>query len=254
MKKRAVIVLSIFLLVTLACNLQAGNPTTQAPDEKQQDSGPSSQAIRISEGLASLNSYRMTTTLITKGPLPTDSATIVIETQRSQEQDARYTRITQTSVKTGAEDPVTSESELYRIGNDQCSSSSGEWSWTSMPANQAEILDLTMNMLDFTPINDNPTFVGEETVNDIPANHFTFSVAGLGVESGAEVTANQGDYWLAVDGQYYVKYSLVLETVMDPETNVLHMETLIDLTDINQPVDIAFPQACLDVKLVTPEP
>jgi hypothetical protein len=35
---------------------------------------------------------------------------------------------------------------------------------------------------------------------------------------------------------------------------MFHMETLIDIKDINQPVDIAFPQTCLDAKLATPEP
>ena len=29
-----------------------------------------------------------------------------------------------------------------------------------------------------------------------------FKVAGLGEKSGAVVNANQGEYWLAVDGQY----------------------------------------------------
>jgi hypothetical protein len=101
---------------------------------------------------------------------------------------------------------------------------------------------------------DKPTFVAAETVNGIPTNHFTFKISTLGIKSGAEVTANQGDYWLAVDGQYIVKYTLVAETVVDSQTNMFHMETLIDVKDINQPVDIAFPQACLDAKMATPEP
>ena len=136
--------------------------------------------------------------------------------------------MTQNSVKTGEEAQAASETELYRIGNDQCSSQSGEWSWTSMAANQAEMMDLIMNMIDFTPVIDDPTFVAEEVINGVPSNHFSFSVTGLGIESGAEVTINQGDYWLAVDGQYIIKYSLVLETVMDPQTNIIHMEISID--------------------------
>jgi hypothetical protein len=101
---------------------------------------------------------------------------------------------------------------------------------------------------------DNPTFVAQETVNGIPVNHFTFTVSGLGVKSGAQVNANQGDYWLAVDGQYIVKYSLVVETSSDPQTNVMHEEISIDLNQINQPISIAFPQGCLDASLVTPTP
>ncbi len=263
MKKRIVISLSLIVLVTLACSLPSlGNPTQQGtqqgteqvPGEETQVDAHPSQPVPISEGLASLNSYRITITIISRGPTPEDSSTTVIETQRSQDLDARYTRITQTVLVPGEAEPSTSVTEFYRIGYDQCSYSGDEWSWESMAPNEAEMLDIMMNMLNFTPIIDNPTFVAEETINGIQSNHFSFSVTGLGVESGAEVTANQGDYWLAQDGQYIVKYSLVMETVMDPQTNNISMETLIDMNDINQPVNIAFPQVCLDASLVTPEP
>ncbi len=264
MKKRMVIFLSLLVMMVLACNLSSGT-TPQAPGTTPQASGttpqgngnkpvgtPPANPVSISEGLASLNSYQMTTTITSKGPTPEDSSTYVIESQRSKDQNARYTHMTQTSVKKG--EPSSGETELYRIGNDQCSNSSGDWSWTSMAPNQAEMMDIMMNMLDFTPIIDNPTFVAAETVNGIISNHFSFKVTGLGVKSGAEVTVNQGDYWLAVDGQYIVKYILVLETSMDPQTNVLHEEISIELNQINQPVNIAFPQTCLDASLVTPTP
>jgi hypothetical protein len=264
MKNRIVIFLLALVVMTLACTLLSpGNPdpTLQVPGgETPVGTSPSpigtpeSQPVRISDGLASLNSYRITITFISRGPTPEDSSTIVIETQRSQEQDARYTHMTQATVKKGVEASSNQVTELYRIGNDQCSNQDGEWSWTSMAPNQAEMIDLMMNMFDFTPIIDFPNFVAQEEVNGIPSNHFSFSVAGLGVESGAEVTINQGDYWLAVDGQYIIKYSLILETVVDPQTNIIHMETFIDMNDINQPVNIVFPQACLDAALVTPEP
>ena len=123
-----------------------------------------------------------------------------------------------------------------------------------MAPNEKEMMDVMTNMLNFTPRIDNPTFVAQETVNGIPTNHFTFKISGLGANSGATVNANQGDYWLAVDGQYIIKYGLVLETSMDPQTDVLHVEISIDLNQINQPVNIAFHQGCLDASLVTPTP
>jgi hypothetical protein len=261
MKKRTVIFITVLVMVTLACSMikidygtQPG--TQQAPGgETQGDNTHPSQPVSIAKGLASLNSYRATISFTTKGPDPLTSSTIVFETQRSQEQDARYTKMTSTNVKKGVAEPSSGASESYRIGNDQCTNSSDTWSWTSMPPNEAEMMDLVMNVLDVTPMIDNPTFVAAEMVNNIPTNHFSFKVTGLGVKSGANVTTNQGDYWLAVDGQYIVKYSLVAETVMDPQTNIIHMETLIDVKDINQPVNIAFPQACLDAKAAaTPVP
>jgi hypothetical protein len=174
--------------------------------------------------------------------------------QRSQDQDAGHTNLKLTIKDDGGGDPTTSESDMYQIGNDQCSGSEEDWSWTTMTPNQKEMIDLTKNMLGFTPLIDSPTFIGQEMVNNILSNHFTFKISGLGVSSGAEVTANQGDYWLAIDGQYIIKYTLILETSMDPQTNVLREEISIDLDQINQPVDIAFPQTCLDASQVTPEP
>lgn len=285
MNKRIAVLLAVLMMVTMACSLtDTMNPAHTPPDnsnapEGQAPNNPTNptkkapvnparptptlkptietdnpQPVSISEGLASLNSYVMTYSIMTKGPDPAISSTYLIETQRSQKQSARYTHITSSQTKKGSDSPTQGDSEIYRIGNDQCSRSSDKWSWNSMPANQAEMMDVMMNLMEFTPVVDKATFVAKETVNGIPSKHFTFKITGLGVKSGAEVTANKGDYWLAVDGQYIVRYSLVLETVVDPETNVMHMETLIDLKNINQPVSIAFPQACLDAKAATPTP
>ena len=256
MKKRIVIFLTVLVMATLACSMLTIDLGTQPAIQPGTQPGGNNAALPVSvaKGLASLNSYRTTISIITKGPDPTDSSTIVVETQRSQEQDARYTKMTSTNVKKGVAEPSSGASEFYRIGNDQCTNSSDTWSWTSMPPNEAEMMDLVMNVFDVTPMIDNPAFVADETVNNIPSKHYTFKVTGLGAKSGANVTANQGDYWLAVDGQYIVKYSLVVETVVDPKTSIVHMETLIDVKDINQPVNIAFPQACLDAKMATPAP
>jgi hypothetical protein len=76
----------------------------------------------------------------------------------------------------------------------------------------------------------------------------------LGVKSGAVVKANQGDYWLAVDGQYIVKYTLILETSMSADSEVFHEEISMELNQVNQPISISFPQSCLDASKVTPTP
>ncbi len=258
MKKRMVIFLSLLVMVTLACNLSAV-PTSQAPGSTPQGNGnqpvgtPPANPVSINDGLGSLNSYQMTVVFKSIGPDPAQSSTITMETQHSKDTNASYTHLNISVVNKGGGDPSNTDSNIYRIGNDQCSGSGEDWTWTTMTPNQAETLDIIKNMLGITPLIDSPTFVAPETVNGIPSNHFTFKVSGLGVTSGAEVRANQGDYWLAVDGQYIVKYVLVLETSMDPQT-VLHEETSIELNQVNQPVNIAFPQTCLDASKVTPTP
>jgi hypothetical protein len=272
MKKKLVLILSLLVMLTLACNLSSA-PASQAPGNPTQGNTPQSNPIQpantsnpqpagtppanpvsINEGLASLNSYKMTINYKSIGPDPSDSSTTAMEIQRSSDKDARYLHSTGTTVKAGGGDPSNTDTTMYQIGNDVCDGSGTDWTWTTQLPNQTEMTELVQNMVSLTPLIDNPTFVGPETVNGIPANHFTFKVSGLGAKSGAAVNANQGDYWLAVDGQYIVKYNLVLETSMGPSVDVIHEEFAMDLTQVNQPVNIAFPQTCLDASKVTPTP
>jgi len=262
MKKKLLFILSLLIMLALACNLST-NPTSQVPGNGNQPgnssnpkpgSTPPANPVSINEGLSSLNSYEMTINYKSIGPDPAESSTTVMEMQRSNDQNARYTHYTETSVKAGGGDPSNTESSIYQIGNDQCDGSGTDWTWTTQLPNQTEMNGLVQNMFSLTPLIDNPTFVAPETVNGIASNHFTFKVSGLGAKSGAVVDADQGDYWLAVDGQYIVKYTLVLQTSMGPEAGVMHQEISIEMTQVNQPVNIAFPQTCLDASKVTPTP
>ena len=280
MKKNIGFVLSLLVMLALACNLSGtpASPASPAPanppqdNENQpgnvpQDNGeepgnastpekagtPPANPINMNEGLSSLNSYKMNIIYKSTGPNPKDSSTATIEMQRSQDQDARYTHYTTTTTKAGS-DPSNGESSIYQIGNDQCNGSSGDWTWATLDPNQTEMSELVQNMFSLTPLIDNPSFVAAETVNDIPSNHFTFKVSGLGAKSGAAVNVNQGDYWLAVDGQYLVRYALTVETSMGPSVDVIHEEISMELSQVNKPVDIAFPKTCIAASKVTPTP
>jgi hypothetical protein len=261
MRNRILIFLPFLVMLAVACSLVNGTgnnpqgPVSTPHGTGNQPAGtPPANPVSINEGLGSLNSYQMTVIIKSIGPDPAQSSTTTVETQYSKDTDASYTHINMTAVDTGDGNPNNNDSSIYRIGNDQCSGSGSDWTWTTLSPVQAEMLDITKNMLGITPLIDTPTFVAQETVNGVPSNHFTFKVSGLGVSSGADVITNQGDYWLAVDGQYIVKYILILETSMGPQTDVLHEEISIELNQVNQPLNIAFPQACLDASLVTPSP
>ncbi len=289
MKKTAVLILGLWVILTLACNLSVNSPTTTSPGyqpsgsstseeqvatsgvvqgetlqpgaasptqppKKAQATQINSQPVSIKDGLASLNSYNLAITFKSSGPDPKDTTTINLIIQHSKDLDARLTHFITDATRADSTEPSHSESFIYNIGNDQCSGSGEDWSWSTIAANQKEMTDIIQNMISVTPTIENPTFVAQETINGIPSNHFSFKVAGLGVKSGAEVTANQGDYWLAVDGRYIVKYTLVIETRGGPNSEILHEEVAIDLTQINQPVDISFPQTCINAKNATPTP
>ncbi len=279
MKNRVLLSFILIVMISLACSLPNpglpagqtpdGTPPQVAPDNSPgQTSGgnaqseptlqvpsgtPVSSPVSISEGLASLNSYRTILSITTSGPDPKNSSNIVFETQRSKDKDAQVTHLTSKSIENGQPSEGDNTSDIFRIGSDQCSGSGEDWSVESLVSNEAEMRDVIMSMFSFSPSTDNSVFVAAETVNGVPANHFSFRVNGLGGKSGANVTINQGDYWLAVDGQYLVKYVLIAETVVDPITNIMHIETSFEVKDINQAVDIVFPQACLDAAKATPE-
>jgi hypothetical protein len=270
MNKKLLVLLSILVMLAMACNLSSIPGGTQAPGAASQVPGnnpqgdqpatnpqpastPPASPVSINDGLGSLNSYAMTITFKTLGPDPATSSSTVAAIEHSKDQDATHTNLNFSSTKADGSEPSNNTTDLYDIGNDRCSGSSDSWSWTSYTPDQAEMLGLFKSMLGLTPLIENPTFVGAEAVNGIPTNHFTFKVSGLGVKSGAEVKTNQGDYWLAVDGQYIVQYKLIVEEGTDPQ-NVLHSEVSIDLTQINQPVNISFPAGCITASQATPTP
>jgi hypothetical protein len=272
MKKRLVIVLPILVMLAMACNLATNTVATpQVPGNSPQGGGnqpggdqpggtpqkvgtPLARPVSFNEGLASLNSYQMTVIIKSTGPDPSQSSNTTIDVQHSKDADATLTHLIMQVVNKGDSEPNNTDSNIYQIGNDQCSGSADGWSWSTSTPAQTEMSDLVKNMIGFTPLIDNPTFVAQETVNSIQSNHFSFKISGLGAKSGAEVKTNQGDYWLAVDGQYIVKYTLIIETSMSANSEVLHEEISIDLNQINQPISIAFPQGCLDASKVTPTP
>ena len=123
----------------------------------------------------------------------------------------------------------------------------GEWDFSSLAPAEKEMISLNSAIMDFVPLIENPQFIGQEELNGVLVDHYSFQVSGLGSQSGAEVTANQGEYWMAVDGEYLVRYTLRVELRSDPETGYAQ-EYRLETGEINQPQAIAFPAECLQAK------
>jgi hypothetical protein len=205
-----------------------------------------SEPVSIRAGLASLNTYTLVIESNFSGPTQADFTHTRFEIQNSIDQDANSIHYAINLSSEGDDEPSQTDSYSYTIGNATCSGSDADgWDYSEATPQGQEMQDLFSEMVDIIPIIDAPTFVGSEYMNGIMTNHFTFQVSGLGLQSGAQVITNQGDYWLAQDGRYIVKYFLVTET-LDPATQTtMHMQFLIELTTVNQPVNIAFPAGCV---------
>jgi hypothetical protein len=112
--------------------------------------------------------------------------------------------------------------------------------------------ELMSQVVDFNPLIENPVYVGQEDVNGVSADTYTFEVRSLGAASDAEATRADGTYAIVVDGDYLVRYRLDLELRTgpegDPEAEYSVSSYDPSLEEINQPVDIAFPETCLEAQ------
>ena len=206
--------------------------------------------LSIWQGLSSLNSYRMSMRTVNSGPSASDQYQMSMLVESGSDGDSTHTQYT--TFTSSEDDPAgsTSTTDRYVVGLQTCdiSSDDSEVTLSDVDPQVQEITDVWFKLLDIVPMTNDPAFVGTETVNGINCNHFTFNLEGLGMDSGAEVIASGGEYWLAQDGQYVVKYAVIMETrngpAGDPNTQTLHSEFYIEVTDINQEIVIVLPSSC----------
>ena len=244
---------------------QPDQPATQAPGQPPVPTTPPLKSIptlaptlppstptSLQSTLASLDSYRFILKYHKTGNKPTDTTIIDITMDRSDKADAVHSLFTvQNPIKLSDTDADTSPStsEMWSKDNITCTKDSdGEYSSEKQKKTDTDNTRDLLDLMDIVPRIDNPEFVGAETVNDIPSNHFKFKIANYMSDSGWLVTRNEGEYWLAQDGQYIVKYFLFLDASSAPESNpkteILKVSISQELQNINKPVDIKLPSGC----------
>lgn len=230
----------------------AALPPTQTPVPTPTRRPPNPAMVGMRTGLASLNSYQTTLHTVIAGPEPTDQNEITMITQVDSARKASRTRTETREVSADNPKGSTDASETIAIGNQQCEISgqgaSQKGKLTDQEPIESDLRGTLTGLLDVTLSAENPAFVAEETINGIPSNHFTFKVTQLGKDSGAVVRNNKGDYWLARDGQYLVKYTLALEAATaakgSAQAQVFKADVSYELSNVNAPVTIAFPAFC----------
>jgi hypothetical protein len=215
-------------------------PTTKAPNAIP---------LPIRQGLTSLNTYRLKIHQVTNGPTKDDKNDTTTLIEVNSKTNSTHTRIESTA--SSAEDPKPEKnvSDNYTVGNTTCeisgTSSTPTGKITQDDPFTKDLTGTVTNLVDFSLYVENPVFVAEENLNGVAANHFTFKVTRLGKDSGAIVNQNSGEYWVAKDGQYLVKYVVILDISSDKAgTKMMHSETNLELSAINQPIDIAIPANC----------
>jgi hypothetical protein len=269
--KKNLFVFVFILFFSLACNLtKMINTNTSGTQNSEENNMPSlmdqpsdqempaqslapsgepvSQPVGIRKGLSTLDSYKLTVEIETIGPNPNEISRIQVQQENSSSQDITFFFVTNFSQTLEDPEPSTSTTNNYQIGNETCSGSEEDgYTYSITEPDQKELQDVMKDLFDFDFLIENPQFIGQEELNGVQTNHFVFQLSGLGVTSGAQVLANQGEYWLAVDGNYIVRYTLLVETSTNPE-EVNHLNVWVNLEDINQPKNLSMPQGCIEAK------
>jgi hypothetical protein len=263
-KRNLVLIIGLILVISTACALPAGllpkgtdspsvgdiGATVEALVPNLPDAistAPDPKPIPLQEGLGSLDSYNLAFHFLSTDS--TDAKSGFDEVIQSSVVDGNSHSVV-TNVSKAPEDTqdTTTTSEIYTIGTVTCTYSDGEWAYSKQSDQDKEMQEAFSHMIDVVPVLKDPVFVAEENINGIQTNHFTFKVTGIGSKSGAVATQNQGDYWLAKDGQFLVKYLLVLLVQSAPEgsseAKISSMDISYELSAVNQPVIITQPADC----------
>lgn len=242
----------LVMIVGTACGLSSLSNTPDAGSAQAPTPTPTEAPmlpVSINEGLASLDSYRMTYTNDTYDSLAQEHTVMTVVVTHDRDSDANYSR-TETRV-TNQDDAVVSEDveEQFAIGNQSCSVTDGEATITAISDTARELMRLMSQVVVIHPLIENPVYVGQDTVNGVPVRTYTFEVRSVGAASEVEATRADGSYAMAVDGEYLVHYRLDMELRTGPEGDPEAESTVffieLSLEEVNQPVELAFPPNCL---------
>ncbi len=225
----------------------SGNTVTTAGSSDTPGNGilDPAEPLPIREGLGTYDNYVWSIQVDTTGPTAGESSTTFEEWTFNREPESRISRtrsITRGPEIEGGEEE--SSTDVYEVDGETCQWDGEAWTHTVATDQEQEVLEAVQRLADIIIVPDNPVVVGPETVADIPATHYRFTVSGFGSESGALVTANQVDYWLSESG-VVLKYTMVLESwsgpTDDPNSIVYRFDVNAELISANVfvPVDLA---------------
>ena len=249
-----ILLILLTAFIVAACNLPCVlNPSesdeadiSDSYDEPEEEVDP--RPIGIREGLASFDSYSVSIYLLSLSSDGTKSESQWNIERSVIDKTAHSITVTNSFDPEYDTEEQHSTTEMFEVGNETCQGSEGDWEYSEVTSQEKELAGVFVSMADFYPVFDNPEFVGEENINGIDCYHFTFEVAGIGDTSGSIATTNTGDYWLAIDGQYLVKYDLSLEVQSaatdSAEAETSTIEASFELTDVNIPISVSIPEGC----------
>ena len=198
----------------------------------------------ILQGLSSLDSYEWTLTAATVGPTDADHSEMTGVGSSDSEAGLRYMKMTNSSASADS-DPSSSTTETWRSGDMSCSFDGEEYTSKASNPFESDIGTVLSGVFDIVIPEGNSELVGSEDVAGIAADHYTFTIEGLGAGSGAQVESNTGEVWVAKDGGYVLRYDVTAKMRNDAGGGEIYSITLsFRMTSVNQSVSIQMPGGC----------
>jgi hypothetical protein len=206
-------------------------------------------ATPLLQGLASLDSYGWSLNSVTVGPTAQDRSEMAGQGQVDAALGASHYSMTTTD--TSADDPEssTSTTENWTSKDATCANDAGVYTKEVKNPFESDLGPVLSGLFDIVVPSGDATMVGTEDIAGISAKHYTFTIKGLGAGTGAQVDQNSGELWVAVDGGYLLKYTVNASMTSGPagaaDTQINSMTMTLELTSVNQPVDVTMPAACV---------
>jgi hypothetical protein len=209
---------------------------------------PASLTTPVLQGLASLDSYSWSLNAVTIGPAALDRSEMVGTGAMDATANASHQQMTTTDTSADDPEPSTGVTESWTTADSTCNFDGESYTVEARNPFESDLGSVLSGVFDVVVPAGNAQLVGTEQVAGIDAQHYTFSIEGLGAGSGAQVDSNTGDIWVAADGGYLVKYVVNAAMRSGPATDAAaeqySIALTLELTTVNQPVDVATPAGC----------
>ncbi len=200
------------------------------------------------QGMASLDSYEWSLHTLTVGPTAQDRSEMTGQGQVDSATDASHYSMTTTDSSADSPDPSTSVTESWSSKEASCQKDGEDYTKDTKNPFESDMGPVLSGLFDIVVPSGDAKLVGTEEIAGVSAKHYTFTIKGLGAGTGAQVDENSGELWVAVDGGYLLKYTVTASMSSGPagaaDSQINSMTMTLELTSVNQPVDVTMPAAC----------
>jgi len=214
----------------------SGGAETEEVEEPEEDEDISLSSV--TSGLQSLDSYRGYLKMTFEGSTGDEEGQWVMEMDMEHVRDPFAQRV----VVRGGETGLGEGFESVQIG-DQSYVVFGEGQCISSSADEEDAMDMELFDVDDTigGLEEARRVRPDETVNGVLCRHYVFDEKALG---WGTFTHAEGEMWVAIDGEYVVKYAVQAEGKNPITGDEGQIDWEYEIRDVNQPITIEPPAGC----------